>query len=260
MDTKNFDRFKHVIARLTEAELAGEKSLYAKLTIERDGPLQICYAPFEHVNERAKLVIVGITPGKTQMLKALHVAKECIEQGIEPNRVVHSAKAIGSFSGPMRPLLVSMLNHVGIHRHLGVRDCEDFFQYGAASGLLHSTSILRNPVFVNGENYNGTPKMLNNPMLRAQIMKDFAKDVEQLKDPIYVPLGDKVAEALFYLADRCVIKRSRILDGLPHPSPANIERIQYFLGNKKAEDLSSKTNARKIDLAKAALIEKLAAL
>lgn len=39
----------------------------------------------------------------------------------------------------------------------------------------------------------------------------------------------------------------RILDGLPHPSGANAERISYFLGKKAREVLSHKTNPKKID-------------
>ncbi|WP_303045736.1 hypothetical protein [Turicimonas muris] len=41
-----------------------------------------------------------------------------------------------------------------------------------------------------------------------------------------------------------------MLPQIPHPSGANAERIAYFLGKKKKEDLSAKTNPDKIDTEK----------
>jgi hypothetical protein len=54
---------------------------------------------------------------------------------------------------------------------------------------------------------------------------------------------------------------ARVLEGLPHPSGANAERIAYFLGRKPREMLSAKTSAASIDAARErikALVEALA--
>ncbi len=78
--------------------------------------------------------------------------------------------------------------------------------------------------------------------------------------PYSFPLGDKVAEALHFLADQGMRPRDRVLDGLPHPSGANAERIAYFLGRKNRNDLSTKTNPEKIDRARESMLRRVAAL
>lgn len=67
MKTDLFGRFAPIIGSLSDAELAGAPSLYEKLSLAQDGALRVCYAPFDYVNPTAKLVLVGITPGTTQM-------------------------------------------------------------------------------------------------------------------------------------------------------------------------------------------------
>jgi hypothetical protein len=77
---------------------------------------------------------------------------------------------------------------------------------------------------------------------------------------VFVPLGEKVTDALNFLADQELLDRSRILDGLPHPSGANAERIAYFLGKKSRGALSAKTNPEKLDQARDDLIRRVMAL
>jgi hypothetical protein len=68
MDQKLFRRFAPIIRSLSAEELAGAASLYEKLTLAEDRGVRVCYAPFEYINASARVVIVGITPGHTQML------------------------------------------------------------------------------------------------------------------------------------------------------------------------------------------------
>lgn len=75
-----------------------------------------------------------------------------------------------------------------------------------------------------------------------------------------MPLGDKVAEALHFLAEKGFLNQNRILDGLPHPSGANAERIAYFLGKKEKGALSAKTNPDKLDKARISIINRVLAL
>jgi hypothetical protein len=63
-----------------------------------------------------------------------------------------------------------------------------------------------------------------------------------------------------HLQGKGLLKAEQLLDGLPHPSGANAERISYFLGGKPREKLSSKTNAAVLDAAKARLLAKLVTL
>lgn len=258
MNTELFERFSPVIRSLTPAELEGSPTLNKKLRMAEDGNLEICYAPFEFINPKAKIVIVGITPGRTQMLNALREARRQLDQGANPITALSAAKRTGAFSGAMRPNLVGLLDHIGVNRWLGINTCDELFS--SAAHLVQTASVLRNPVFVGGENYNGTPNMTKHLLLRDQLVSQFGEDARALPKAIFVPLGDKVAEALHYLAQQGLISKDRILDGLPHPSGANAERIAYFLGKKQRADLSAKTNPEKIEIARKEIMGRVLAL
>jgi hypothetical protein len=63
-----------------------------------------------------------------------------------------------------------------------------------------------------------------------------------------------------WLVRNGVLDAARVLNGLPHPSGANAERIAYFLGRKARDALSPKTDATALDHARARLIGQIAAL
>ena len=258
MGTKLFERFAPVIRSLSASELEGGHLLDNKLRLAQDGKLEIFYAPFEYVNPLARLVIVGITPGRTQAINALKEARRQLDRGVDPTSALKAAKNTGAFSGSMRPNLVSLLDHVGINRWLGIHSCDALF--GSSSGLVQTASALKNPVFVDGENYNGTPNMTRHPLLREQLLENFKEMADAIPAAVFVPLGDKVSDALHFVAKCGLIDRQRILDGLPHPSGANAERIAYFLGKKQRNDLSLKTDPNKLDQARDAMMRKVAAL
>ncbi len=125
---------------------------------------------------------------------------------------------------------------------------------------MQISAILRHPVFVDGRNYSGMPGMATQPFLREQVLLHFAHEAAQLPDALYIPMGGSVAEGLGWLAREGVIRRDRILHGLPHASGANGERVAYFLGRKERAALSSRTNARQIDAARATLLAQMDAL
>nr|WP_303036931.1 hypothetical protein [Turicimonas muris] len=64
-----------------------------------------------------------------------------------------------------------------------------------------------------------------------------------------MPLGPKVSNYLQKVLKGTEYEKN-LLPQIPHPSGANAERIAYFLGKKKKEDLSAKTNPDKIDTEK----------
>jgi len=251
-------RFAPIIKGLTPAALSDAASLRATLRVAVDGELEVCYAPLEFVNADAKVVIIGITPGPTQMINAVAEYRRQLIAGADYQHALRAAKLTGAFSGAMRPNLIQLLDGIGLQEALGIETCGDLF--GASSGLAQTTSVLRNPVFLRGGNYNGRPNMVTHPLLRNQVLGLFAKDIASTPDAILVPLGDRVAEALNWLASEGVIKPDRILDGLPHPSGANSERIAYFLGRKSRAALSPKTDPRRLDRSREALIERVASL
>jgi hypothetical protein len=225
----------------------------------REGAVTAHYIPFDYVNLEARVVLVGISPGFVQWKNAVREARRWIAAGASDFDALRAAKYTGAFSGAIRPNLIALLDHIGLQRWLGIASCATLF--GADSRLMHVTGVLRQPVFVDGKNYNGaSPNMLTHPLLREQMLDYFAVEAAQLADAVFVPLGPKVGLALAWLARRGVLLEERILQGLPHPSGANMERIAYFLGRKEKAALSSRTNGDQIDADRRLLAARMAAL
>ncbi|WP_081889029.1 hypothetical protein [Comamonas aquatica] len=258
MNTDLITRFAPVIRALTPSEINDSKVLQQKLEIARQDRIQVCYTPFEYLNKDARVVIVGITPGATQLMNAVKEVRRQLDMKSSYENALKEAKATGAFSGAIRPNLTGMLDSVGIAGWLGIKSCDELFT--SSKHLVQTSSALRNAVFVDGENYSGSPNMVRTSVLRDQLLSQFAHEAQALSKAVFIPLGDKVSEALHFLAKEGILSSDHILDGLPHPSGANAERIAYFLGRKERSALSAKTNPEKIDLARAELISKIKAL
>lgn len=227
------------------------------LLLARSGALAVHYAPFDHIERDARLVCVGITPGREQADNALDAYRQALRAGKPIAEALRHAKLVASFSGPMRSNIVRMLDLLGIHGALGAVNSAALF---APGGRVHFTSALRYPVFVNGKNYSGTPNMLRTPLLRDMVETFLAEEVRALPDALWLPLGPKPAAALRHLAGRGLLSANRILQGMPHPSGANAERIAYFLGLKAKGDLSPKTRPVVIDAAREVLLAQIGRL
>ncbi|WP_159351043.1 hypothetical protein [Roseomonas harenae] len=234
--------------------LAGDTR--SALSLHDDGRLSVVWAPFDHIAAEARLVVVGITPGAQQAENAFQAFRAALQAGMSPAEASRQAKLTGAFSGPMREQLIAMLDHVGAHRLLGVESCAGLFAPGR--GLVHLTSALRHPVFVDGANYNGTPDMLRTPALRRMVETHLAEEARALSHALWLPLGPKPAAALQHLARLGLLHPERILGGLPHPSGANRERVNFFLGRKARETLSAKTRPDVIDAARERLCAQIA--
>ena len=262
MDTILFSQFEPLLrtldAQALEAEIRQPNRLLIEAGTHRGKRLEVAYAPFNHVTPGARIVIVGITPGRVQMRNALLEAQRQLHAGRSTTEALAAAKVFASFSGPMRANLVAMLDDIGVHALLGLPTTGAL--WNGAADRVHFTSALRYPVFVDGQNYGGQPSMLTTPLLREQLERWLVAEMRQLPDAVFVPLGPKVAEALEHAAPLAGLSRAQVLAGLPHPSGASGERIAYFLGRKRREALSSKTNPVKIDQARAALVEKIGSL
>ena len=259
MDNKIlFPQFANTIRNLNLTGIKDASLLPDNLRLDKDGALSVYYCPFEYVNLQAKVVVVGITPGFTQLKNALQEAQSQLKAGASQEVVLREAKRVGAFSGNMRPNLVNLLDHFQVSRWLGLDSCDTLF--GRAGHLVHTTSVLRFPVFVDGENYNGTPNMTKQPLLRRLLLERFAQEASLLKEAVFVPLGPKVSEALEWLQSEGVLDGSKVLHGMPHPSGANAERIQYMLGKKTKAQLSSKTDPVRLDMARLSIEKKMASL
>jgi hypothetical protein len=239
-----FDRYASLLATYSSSGARGNDML-GQLSIAQQDSLTIAYAPFDHIPLQADLVIVGITPGRTQAINAIIAASDALCAGSSHKDASRLAKLKGGFSGPMRKNLVSMLDHIGLASALGIATCSTLFDPDRET--VHLTSALRYPVFVGGENYNGTPDILKTPLLKSMIDICLTDEARRLSKAVWLPLGPQPARVLDYLCGRGVLDRRQVLDGLPHPSGANAERIAYFTGRKARQALSSKTNPDTLD-------------
>ena len=84
--------------------------------------------------------------------------------------------------------------------------------------------------------------------------------VRALPKAVFVPLGPVATRVMQRLQDQGVVPARQVLAGMPHPSGANAERIQYFLGKKAAAALSAKTDPAELDAARQALLNQVVQL
>jgi len=233
--------------------------LPAALKLSESGRFTTYYAPFEFVNSSAKVVICGITPGIQQAVIALQTAKEGFQAGLPTGEILERAKHSASFAGVMRRNLTEMMDFVGLQRWLGLESCGDLFQ--TRQDLVHFTSALRNPVLDQGSNFSGGRAMISNNYLWDQIQTGLVEEIKSLpEDCVFIPLGQGVDAVFEKLASEGIIKRNRVLSGLPHASGANAERIAYFCQRKERDQLSDKTNADKLDQAREGLLAQISTL
>jgi hypothetical protein len=195
--------------------------------------LNCFYAPFEYINKDAKIVLIGITPGRTQMNEALTAASSALKtHDIEEAKLEIKKRA--SFSGDLRKNLINILNKVGYQKKLGIGCSSEL--WADKNYLVHFCSLLKYPVFVNDANYNGSPKPLSVPKLKALIEDGIIKELECLsEDAELIPLGDKVADVISQLYKDGKIRqkvhftKDDLIISPPHPSPANKESINLLL-------------------------------
>jgi len=253
-----FSRYREAIRSLDLATVATPAQIPAAFLLGREGCYSAHYIPFESIHEHARVVVVGITPGFVQWKNAMREAQGQLALGLDDAAVLRASRLAGAFSGAIRPNFVALLDAIGVQRWLGIASCATLF--GEHAGLVQVSGILRHPIFVDDRNYSGSPPMTRNAFLREQMLRYFAEEARQLPDALYIPMGGSVGAGLDWLAEEGVIRRERILHGLPHPSGANAERVAYFLGRKDRSTLSAKTNGAQIDAAREALLEQMSKL
>jgi hypothetical protein len=210
---------------------AKEDLLKPDYLIGASGNLEVYYAPFDYINKNATVVIVGITPGWTQMERAFATAITALYDGESYDEASRRAKSGASFAGSMRTNLVKMLDELGLHHKLNIGSTTELFDLD--NDLLHATSALRYPVFVANKNYTGsTPRALKSSILWEQIEMQLVPELNKFKDALVIPLGKNVNDILFELKSTGKISNDTILSGFPHPSGANGHRAKQFEINK----------------------------
>ena len=228
-----FEKYSGVIRRLNHRADDSAPVQDLKLWENNQKGLECFYAPFEHVNHSAKIVLIGITPGRTQMNRALAAAAQSIKAGSNISEAITEVKRVGSFSGSMRSNIVNTLNKLGYQKKLSM-DCSSEL-WSSKNNIVNFCSLLKYPVFLKGKDYNKNPNPFKVNELKSLLIDGFAKDLQAIPSTAeLVPLGDFVADILSELDSlNLVPQHINRFEGKviapPHPSGANAESVTLLL-------------------------------
>ena len=212
-----------MISKIKRLKKIDKNSAVSKdFLVNKDGNIEIYYAPFDYINSKAKIVIVGITPGLQQMTQSFQVIKD--------GKSLKEVKDLSSFKGSMRTTLIKYMDELKINKILKIKSCESLFDLD--SKYLHTTSLVKYPVFDKGKNYSGV-NILKKKILLDFIEDNFLKELEMHQNSIIVPLGNTVSSTIDYLNTKHQLKLRCFLKGFPHPSGLNVGKNIQFKENKK---------------------------
>jgi hypothetical protein len=213
-----FKYYADAIAELPRVDLEQRHLLRRAFLIGTEGQLSVFYAPVDHVNSRAKIVLLGLCPGWHQMQLAFQACRDSLLEGSSDRKACIEAKRIGAFAG-MRPRIATWLDQLGVNDWLGIASSDQLF--GHEGELLHATSAIRYPVFVGPQHANYTgyrPKPERSELLTKVVHDLLITELKKLPEALVVPFGNVVSGVIEQLPG---IDLERCLIGFPHPSGAN---------------------------------------
>jgi hypothetical protein len=198
------------------------------------GPLEIYYGPFDHLSAQARLVLVGITPGRHETALAYQFARDGLARGLSAAAIARHVKATASFGGPTRAHLTAMLDGISVPAALGLRGAAALFT-PSGGDLLHATAAVRYPVQHRGQDYAGaSPPLARHPGLLQFVEAYLIPELARLDRALVVPLGKSVEAVLQLLVARGALDPRRCLFGFPHPSGRNVARAAQYAARQPA--------------------------
>jgi hypothetical protein len=224
-----FNQYVKAIKELPNKERYEKKDLLTpSFLIQRQGDLEIYFSAHnEYINGQAKVIILGITPGWSQMEKSIRLTKNLLEQDFDMEEIYKIVKKECRFAGSMRTNLIQMLDELELHKYLLLHSCEDLF--GNRDDLLHTVSLIKYPVFQHGRNYTGhQPPIQKSPFLMELAQETISTDLLPLDKPLIIALGKAVELALEPYFKNGKLNKNQCLLGFPHPSGANGHRHKQF--------------------------------
>ena len=195
---------------------------------------------FDYVNTEAEVVIVGITPGNSQL--------EGSREGLSPREI----KRKFAFAGKMRPNLVNMLDFIGVNSLLDIESCstlweEDFDKVDMTSLLVEATYEVKKDG--TKEMFRHAQKIAKSEKLTRMLEEGFVKNCSRYENAVlYVACGLGVYDVLKGLLEEQEIKGQVV--GIAHPSGANMKCIQCYLGKKEPTTQSLQRYVEKAQEAK----------
>ena len=183
---------------------------------------------FNYVNPKAEVVIVGITPGNSQL------------DGSREDKTPREIKRKFAFAGNMRPNLVNMLDYIGVNKLLSIETCkslweDDFDRVEMTSLLKEATYVLKKDG--TKDMFRHTEKIAKSEKLTRMLEEGFVKDCNSYNNAVlFVACGPGVYDVLKRLQEEKKIKGHVV--GIAHPSGANTGRIQCYLGKTEPKDQS----------------------
>ncbi|RDI14423.1 hypothetical protein [Flavobacterium sp. AG291] len=199
----------------------------AKYLFGTEKNIEIFYAPFEYINKDAKIVIVGITPGWTQMEESYRSAINTFNISQNWEEAIKEVKKQASFAGSMRDNLITMLDGLELNKKLNIQTTAQLFD--EYNSIIHSTSIIKYPTFNKGKNYKGgTPSPIKTEILINFIKTHFVPEINNFENKLIIPLGTCVSKVIAKLNEEKLLNNNIYLSHFPHPSGGNGHRHKQF--------------------------------
>lgn len=198
------------------------------LGVDTRSDTHVLYMPVGPLNTAARVVLVGLTPGPTQLVAALEAACAALRVGVEAHQVLGAARGAAAFRG-MRDRLSQALTFLGLTDHFGVSPGSSAFD--DLADRLQTTSAVRFPAFAKGRPYDGNPIKIE--LLRRFVEEGLGQELQTLDQALVLPLGRNAGAAVEHLIRTRAIDPGRCLPGLPHPSPANGHYQRLWLEHRE---------------------------
>ena len=227
---KNY--FDYIKALPLQRKYTKEDILIPDLLVDCKGNIELYYATHnECINPKAKIFMIGITPGFAQMERSIAMCRKAIEEGENLEEIPYICKKEGRFAGTLRKNIAQMLDELKLNQYLNLDSTMELFE--ARDDLLHTTSLIPFPTFIKGKNYTGhSPELIKNEFLMEYVEANIEWQIDILKEALYIPMGRCVEEILKMYIEKGQLKENQCLLGFPHPSGANVNRKKQLEAEK----------------------------
>jgi hypothetical protein len=199
-----------------------------ELQLCTDGPGSIYFVPFDLVNPSARVLLVGLTPGRHQMHLAVTTAAAALRAGHSTDQALRAAKQAAGFAGTMRTNLVAMLDGVGLHRALELPSSAWLFADRHTLSLRPRRSAM--PSSSMGATIPAHRGWTATRCCGRSPGRSWTPNLAMAPDALVIPLGRATRRAMALTG----VDPRRVLSDFPHPSGANGHRVRQYTRAREA--------------------------